>query len=156
MHCSVASPASLRTLVLNMGTHTHTHAYTKAAAVKYLWSAAILLIINIYCDLLFCLGLFPLALFLSLPYPGDCRHQQLLVSVESLQLSLFEFLSFCIYCMPPVIAMFFPFLCFTIRLLMVFRCLCSFTLPVCFCLRYTHHSTSYPSSSTLEDMCIFD
>lgn len=94
------------------------------------------------------------SLSLSLPYPGDFRHRHPLQSVQSLWFSLFGFqriclLSFHSYCMPWVIVVF-PFLCFTIRLLMVFRC-CIDSLPACFCMHYVCHCTSYPSSST----CIY-
>lgn len=108
--------------------YTHIHMHTEAAGCLIFMVCSITYHYKYLLWFTLLSGSFsPFSLVLSLPYPGDFRHQQLLVSAESLWSSLFGFpkiclLSFLIYCMPSVIVVFSPFLRFTIRLLMVFRC----------------------------------
>lgn len=82
--CPPRHPGGRRRLTLD-------HKRTQAVPVKYLWPVALLQIINIYCDLLFCLGLSRRPVLGLSRRPGDFRRQQPLASLDSRRFTAFEF-----------------------------------------------------------------
>lgn len=144
MHYSVPTPASLHTY-----THKHTHigsgceifmVCSITSHYKYLLWFTLL-------SVFFSLAL-SLCLFLTLETLDtsicsyQCNHSDFL-SLDFREFAFFHFIV--IVC--PELLLFFHFLCFTIRLLMVFRC-CTDSLPACFCMHYVCDCTSYPPGST--------